>query len=111
MRTRKARSFATAMALGTVAFAGAARAQDVPNVAPNVVALPEVYVVSPTPVPGGSVVDRNTQPAFISTVTGQQFSDKKSPAVTDALTDHVPAAIAIDVDGTDLLPRLFLPWV
>ncbi|WP_374305627.1 TonB-dependent receptor [Methylocella sp.] len=71
------------------------------------VALPEVDVVSPTPVPGAVGVDRNTQPAFISTVTGQQFTEKKSPAVTDALTAHVPAAIGINVDGTDLSPDFF----
>ena len=47
MRSRTARSLLAATALGTVALVQTARAQDVPNVA-----LPEVDVVSPTPVPG-----------------------------------------------------------
>ena len=102
MRSRTARSLLAATALGTVALVQTARAQDVPNVA-----LPEVDVVSPTPVPGSNSIARNKVPGFVSTVTGQQFEDKKSPAVTDALTDHVPAAIGINVDGTDLSPDFF----
>ncbi|WPP05955.1 TonB-dependent receptor [Methylocella tundrae] len=102
MRIRRAWSFVAATVLGNAVFIHAARAQDIPSVA-----LPEVDVVSPTPIPGASGIDRNKVPGFISTVTGQQFEDKKSPAVTDALTDHVPAAIGINVDGTDLSPDFF----
>lgn len=103
MRTRNARSFMAGAALGTVAFVQAAQAQDVTNL----VTLPEVDVVAPTPVPGGVGIDRNKAPGFISTVTGQEFEDKKSPAVADAITAHVPAAISLNVDGSDLSPDLF----
>ncbi|MGO9675102.1 MAG: TonB-dependent receptor [Methylocella sp.] len=103
MRTRKTWSFAAAAALGTVAFVQTARAQDITNL----VALPEVDVVAPTPVPGAGGLEKDKVPAFVSTVTGQEFEDKKSPAVADAITAHVPAAIAISVDGSDLSPDVF----
>jgi iron complex outermembrane receptor protein len=103
MKTRKARSFLAGAALGAVASVHAANAQDVTNI----VTLPEVDVVSPTPVPGGVSIDRNKVPGVISTVTSQQFEDKESPAVADAITAHVPAAISLSVDGSDLSPDLF----
>lgn len=91
-----------ATALGTAAFVQTALAQDVTNL----VALPEVDVIAPTPVPGASGLEKDKVPAFVSTVTGQEFEDKKSPAVADAITAHVPAAIAISVDGSDLSPDI-----
>ena len=96
-------SLMLAASIGSLAVSGAL-AQTPAPVAANAVNLPEVDVVSPTPVPGGAGVDRDSQPAFISTVTGQQFMEKRSPAVTDALTAHVPAAIGINADGSDLSP-------
>jgi hypothetical protein len=96
-----------ATALGTAAFVQTALAQDVTNL----VALPEVDVIAPTPVPGASGLEKDKVPAFVSTVTGQEFEDKKSPAVADAITAHVPAAIAISVDGSDLSPDILLPRV
>ena len=65
MKTRKARSFVAGAALGTVAFVHAAQAQDVTNL----VALPQVDVISPTPVPGASGLEKDKVPAFVSTVT------------------------------------------
>ncbi|WGJ15469.1 TonB-dependent receptor [Methylocapsa sp. D3K7] len=74
----------------------------------STIELPAVdVVVSPTPVPGAGSINQNKVPAFVSTVTSQDFEDKKSPAVADAITAHVPAAIGINVDGTDLSPDLF----
>jgi iron complex outermembrane receptor protein len=71
--------------------------------------LPELDVISPTPVSGGSAtgLDRDKVPAFLSTVTSQQFEEKKSPAVADAITANVPGAIAISVDGSDLSPDIY----
>ncbi|ACK52059.1 TonB-dependent receptor [Methylocella silvestris BL2] len=104
MDARTARSFIVASAVGGAAIIGAAQAQDGDG---NTLVLPDVIVVSPTPVPGASSIDKDKVPAFVSTVTSQQFEDKKSPAVADAITAHVPAAIGINVDGTDLSPDLF----
>ncbi|MEJ0095932.1 MAG: TonB-dependent receptor [Methylocella sp.] len=103
MRIRTAWPIVAGAALAGVAFGPAALAQD-PG---GALALPEIVVLSPTPVPGGGTIDADKVPAFLSTVTAQEFADRYSPAVTDALTSHVPAAIAINVDGTDLSPDLF----
>ncbi len=101
MKIRTTRSVVAGAALGSVAFAPLALAQDTGN------ALPEIVVLAPTPVPGGGTIEVDKIPAFVSTVTAQQFADRYSPAVTDALTAHVPAAIAISVDGSDLSPDLY----
>lgn len=71
------------------------------------VVLPEVDVVAPTPVPSGAGIDANKIPALLSTVTAKDFDDRKMPSVVDALTSHVPGAIGINVDGSDLSPDLY----
>ena len=112
MRTRKARSFLAATALGTAAFVQIAQAQEAaPATAPaassGVIPLPEVDVVSPTPVPGAEGLSKDRVPAFVSTVTSQQFQDQKSPSVADAITANVPAAISLSVDGFNLSPDIY----
>jgi iron complex outermembrane receptor protein len=69
--------------------------------------LQEVEVISTTPVPGATGIEVNKVPALVSTVTAKDFDEKKSPSVVDAITAHVPGAIAINVDGSDLSPDLF----
>lgn len=103
MKSRMTRQFATAAALASAAFVHAAQAQE----ANTAIALPEIDVISPTPVPSGGGVDKDKVPAFVSTVTSEEFEEQKSPAVADAITAHVPAAIAISVDGTDLSPDIY----
>ena len=78
----------------------AAHAQD------GVVALPEI-VVAPTPVPGSVGIDSNKIPAAVSVVPAKDFIEQYSPSVTTAITSHVPAAVALSVDGSDLSPDLF----
>ena len=70
--------------------------------------LPDV-VVSATPVPtsGANGIDINKIPANISIVSAKDFQQQYKPNVADAITAHVPAAIAINVDGSDLSPDLF----
>ncbi len=102
MKSRMTRRLAAA-ALASAAFVPTAQAQD----AGAAIALPEIDVISPTPVPGASSIDKDKVPAFVSTVTSEEFEEKKSPAVADAITAHVPAAIAISVDGTDLSPDIY----
>lgn len=97
------------LGLGAVFWSSGLASSFAQDAAPaNAIELPEVeVVVSPTPVPGTSSINENKVPAFVSTVTSRQFEDRKSPAVADAITAHVPAAIGINVDGTDLSPDLF----
>ncbi len=112
MRTRKARLFLAATALGTAAFVQIAQAQEAAptTAAPassGVIPLPEVDVVSPTPVPGTEGLSKDRVPAFVSTVTSQQFQEQKSPSVADAITANVPAAISLSVDGSNLSPDIY----
>ena len=71
-------------------------------------ALPEI-VISSTPVPTdvGGGININKVPGDISIVTSKDFTQQYSPSVTTAITSHVPAAIALSVDGSDLSPDLF----
>lgn len=86
-----------------VACAGGARAQQ-----GAAVALPEI-VISTTPLPtggtGGISVDK--VPADVTTISAKDYAQKYSPSVADAITARVPAALAINVDGSDFSPDLF----
>jgi len=75
--------------------------------AQTVVALPTIEVLAPTPVPGSLGVEANKVPALLSTVTAQDFENRRMPSVVDALTQKVPGAIGINVDGSDLSPDLY----
>ncbi len=70
------------------------------------VVLPDIEV-STTPVPHAGGVSADKVPALLSSVTPKEFDERKSPSVTDAITQHVPGAIAISTDGSDLSPDLF----
>lgn len=94
-------SLAALSAAGIVAACGGAAAQRA-----SPVELPDV-VVSTTPVPNAVGISADKVPALLSTVSRQDFDDRKSPSVTDAITQHVPAAVAISTDGSDLSPDLF----
>jgi len=70
--------------------------------------LPTVDVISPTPVPGAVGIEANKVPGILSSVTAQDFDRRKMPSVVDAITQKVPGAIGINVDGSDLSPDLFI---
>ena len=72
------------------------------------VELPEV-VVSATPIPTSSAggIDINKVPGDLTIVSAKDFVQQYSPSVTTALTSHVPAAVSLSVDGSDLSPDLF----
>jgi iron complex outermembrane receptor protein len=93
----------SAAGLGILCLAGAASPAYAQGAA---VELPEV-VIAASPVPGSGGIEISKVPAFISTVTAKDFEQRHSPSVTDAITSHVPAAIAINVDGSDLSPDLY----
>ncbi len=70
------------------------------------VALPEI-VVAATPVPGAVGISADKVPGLVTSVPSNNFTERQSPSVADAITSHVPAAVAINVDGSDLSPDLY----
>ena len=78
------------------------------NAQNGAVVIPDV-VVSTTPVPGGGGIDADKVPALVTTLSREDFGAKANyaPSVTQAITQKVPGAIAINVDGSDLSPDLF----
>ena len=82
---------------------GAPRAQE-----GAAVVLPEVVVAaSPVPSSGANGINIDKVPADVSLVTAKDFAQRYSPNVADAITARVPAALAINTDGTDFSPDLF----
>jgi iron complex outermembrane receptor protein len=73
----------------------------------NVVALPEVDVISTSPLPGGVGEDRNSFPSQVETVTPEEFARTRSPNVTDALQQRVPGVVVIDVNGNPFSQDVF----
>ena len=71
------------------------------------VVLPEV-VISTTPLPGAPGTEINKIPDNVSVITSQEFVQRFSPSVADAITSHTPGAVALNKDGSDLSPDLFI---
>lgn len=61
--------------------------------------LPEVEVVATSPLPGAGE-ELGRVPAQVQTVGSADFARAYSPNVTDALQQHVPGAVSIDVNGS-----------
>ncbi|VTZ51446.1 TonB-dependent receptor [Methylocella tundrae] len=74
---------------------------------PNVVALPEVDVISTSPLSGGTGEERNSFPSMVQTVTPDDFARTRSPNVTDALQQRVPGVTVIDVNGNPFSQDLY----
>lgn len=72
----------------------------------NVVALPEVDVISTTPLAGGGGQDIYSFPSMVQTVTPEQFARTRSPNVTDALQQNVPGIFVDDVNGNPFSQEL-----
>ncbi|WOJ88752.1 TonB-dependent receptor [Methylocapsa polymorpha] len=72
----------------------------------SVVALPEVEVVSTTPLPGGGGEDRDKIPSMVQTVTAPDFERTRSPNVTDTLEQRVPAIFVDDINGNPFSQEL-----
>jgi iron complex outermembrane recepter protein len=68
--------------------------------------LPEVEVVSTSPLPSGGE-KRDKIPAMVQTVPAEDFDRRKSPNVTDTLQQMVPGALSIDVNGNPFSQDLF----
>lgn len=68
--------------------------------------LPEVEVVSPSPLPSGGE-NRDKIPAMVQTVPAEDFTRTNSPNITDTLQQRVPAAVSIDINGNPFSQDLF----
>jgi iron complex outermembrane receptor protein len=94
-------AIAAVSAMGSIAAAQQTYAQEAGGNA-----LPEI-VISTTPLSNAGGISADKIPALISTVTSKDFEEKHMPSVADAITAHVPGAIAINTDGSDLSPDIF----
>ncbi len=70
------------------------------------IVLPEVEVVSTSPLPSGGE-KRDKIPAMVQTVPAEDFDRRKSLNVTDTLQQKVPGALSIDVNGNPFSQDLF----
>lgn len=64
---------------------------------PATVVLPEIEIVSTTPLGGGESLEKI--PAQVSTLGAPDFARTRSPNVLDALQQHIPGAVSIDTNG------------
>ncbi|HET6376058.1 MAG TPA: TonB-dependent receptor plug domain-containing protein, partial [Methylocella sp.] len=83
---------------GAPAFAETASPQEA-------IELPEVEVVSTSPLPGGGE-SRAKIPAMVQTVPAAEFSRTNSQNITDTLQQQIPAAVSIDVNGNPFSQEL-----
>jgi iron complex outermembrane receptor protein len=71
----------------------------------EVVVLPEVDVISTSPLPGGGE-DRNSFPSMVQTVDAPEFARTRSPNVTDTLQQRVPGVFVDDINGNPFSQEL-----
>ena len=72
----------------------------------NVVALPEVDVISTTPLAGGGGQDIYSFPSMVQTVTPQEIERTRSPNITDTLQQRVPGVFVDDITGNPFSQEL-----
>ncbi len=94
--------FAQALASGALAQDAAA-----PIAAAPTYVLPEVDVVSPSPLPGATGEQRDQLPAMTTVVTDKEFANTRSPNVTDTLQQRVPGVVVIDLNGNPFSQDLY----
>jgi iron complex outermembrane receptor protein len=87
------------VSLAALMLPAAAQAQS------DAVALPEISIVSTTPL-AGSGIDRDKIPAMVQTVTADDFARTYSPNITDALLQRVPGVSTTDVQGNGFFQDL-----
>lgn len=93
-----AAGLSTVIPPGAPAFAETASPQEA-------IELPEVEVVSTSPLPGGGE-SRAKIPAMVQTVPAAEFSRTNSQNITDTLQQQIPAAVSIDVNGNPFSQEL-----
>src|SRR5438477_10629436 len=70
----------------------------------EVVALPEVNVVAPSPL--GGYVDRDKIPGTVQTLTAPDFTRPESPNVTETLFQRIPGVSLSDPNGNNAAQQL-----
>ncbi len=108
MSQRNSVSKVLALAAGFAPFnlTGVLAQSAAPSDAANVVALPEVEVISTTPLPGVAGQERNTFPSMVQTVTPDEFARTRSPNVTDTLQQRTPGVFVDDINGNPFSQEL-----
>jgi iron complex outermembrane recepter protein len=61
-------------------------------------ALPEIQVISTSPLPGAGI-DREKVPALVQTITAEDFARTYSPSITDTLFQRIPGISTSDQQG------------
>jgi iron complex outermembrane recepter protein len=88
---------AVSTAAGAILVSAPAAAQNV--------ALPEIQVISTTPLPGAGI-DRDKVPAMVQTLKSDDFQRTESPAVTETLVQRIPGVTTSDVQGNGFVQSL-----
>jgi iron complex outermembrane receptor protein len=74
-------------------------------------ALPEIQVISTSPLPGAGI-ERDKVPALVQTITSEDFARTYSPSITDTLFQRIPGISTSDQQGnsfqTDIRYRGFV---
>lgn len=74
--------------------------------ASQTVALPEIEVISTTPLPSGGGEERDKIPSMVQTVPAEDFARDRSPNVTDTLQERAPAVFVDDINGNPFSQEL-----
>jgi iron complex outermembrane receptor protein len=94
---------------GVCAFAALLSPLGASAQAPQV--LPEIQVISTSPLPGAGI-DREKVPALVQTITAEDFARTYSPNITDTLFQRIPGISTSDQQGnsfqTDIRYRGFV---
>lgn len=95
-------------ALALVALAGAQERRTPPAEPPEeIVRLPEVRVIAPSPLSAGSAgVDRDKVPAMTQSLSADDLSRMESPNLTDVLFQRIPGISLSDPNGNSALQEI-----
>jgi iron complex outermembrane recepter protein len=89
-----------------VGLAGALAQGAAPSDAANVVDLPEVEVISTTPLPNVAGQQLQSFPSMVQTVSPEEFARTRSPNITDTLQQRVPGVFVDDISGNPFSQEL-----
>lgn len=97
---------ALAAGLAPLGLTAALAQNAAPSDAANVVALPEVEVISTTPLPNAAGQELQSFPSMVQTVAPEEFARTRSPNITDTLQQRVPGVFVDDINGNPFSQEL-----
>lgn len=108
MRALLAAGLTACVAFALAALAGAQERLTPPAQPPEeIVRLPEVRVIAPSPLSSGSAgVDRDKVPAMTQSLSADDVSRPGAPSVTDALFQRIPGVSLSDPNGNGALQEI-----